>query len=102
MQLGWQESTTSNADIPRSRRLPVDTDPLQPGGVPGTDEERGIALAICDEISRGITRTGFPDPIHGLTCSVAWSCQTMSVLQRSPGHASGRFPPSFRVDRGER
>lgn len=56
--------TTSDADILRRQWLLVDVDPVRPGGISATDQERSLAAKKATEISSGLTSMGFPPPLR--------------------------------------
>ncbi|WP_394326507.1 hypothetical protein [Methanofollis ethanolicus] len=64
MRLTRSDATTSDADIVRRRWLPVDLDPVRPGGVSSTEEEHAAALRRADAIARWLDEQGFPEPIR--------------------------------------
>jgi hypothetical protein len=64
MRLSRSDATTSDADILRRRWLPIDLDPVRPGGVSSTEEEHAAALRRADEIALWLNEQGFPHPIR--------------------------------------
>ena len=64
MRLTRSDPTTSDADILRRRWLPIDLDPVRPGGVSSTEEEHDAALRRADEIARWLAEQGFSEPIR--------------------------------------
>ncbi len=65
MHLSRSDSTTGDADIIRRRWLPIDIDPVRPGGVSSTDIEHDHALGKAGEIAEWLTSLGFPEPVRG-------------------------------------
>lgn len=65
MHLSRSDATTSDADITRRRWLPIDIDPVRPGGVSSTDIEHERALGKAKEIAAWLTDLGFPEPGRG-------------------------------------
>ena len=65
MHLSRSDTTTSDADIIRRRWLPIDIDPVRPGGVSSTDAEHELARAKAEEIARWLSQFGFPEPVTG-------------------------------------
>jgi len=65
MHLSRSDSTTSDADIVRRRWLPIDIDPVRPGGVSSTDIEHDHALSKAGGIAEWLTGLGFPEPVRG-------------------------------------
>jgi P4 family phage/plasmid primase-like protien len=65
MHLSRSDVTTGDADITRRRWLPIDIDPVRPGGVSGTDSEHDRALVKAEEIAGWLTGLGFPVPVRG-------------------------------------
>ena len=63
MKLSNRESTTSDSDIIRRRWLPVDLDPVRPGGVSSSDAEHELALLKAKEIKAWLKKEGFPEPV---------------------------------------
>jgi hypothetical protein len=64
MRLTRSDATTSDADILRRRWLPIDLDPVRPGGVSSTEEEHAAALRRADEIALWLDEQGFSEPIR--------------------------------------
>lgn len=60
MRLARSDSTTGDMDITRRRWLPIDIDPVRPGGVSGTDTEHNLALGKAGEIADWALRSWFP------------------------------------------
>ena len=58
-----QKPTTSDNDVIRQVWLPVDLDPLRPGGVSSTDQEHEAALALAHRIKADLMDDGWPAPI---------------------------------------
>lgn len=65
MHLSRSDATTGDADIIRRRWLPIDIDPVRPGGVSSTDTEHDRALGKADEIAGWLAGLGFPGPVRG-------------------------------------
>jgi len=65
MHLSRSDSTTGDTDITRRRWLPIDIDPVRPGGVSSTDSEHDRALEKAEEIAGWLTALGFPQPVRG-------------------------------------
>ena len=65
MHLSRSDATTGDADITRRRWLPIDIDPVRPGGVSSTDTEHDRALVKAEEIAGWLTALGFPVPVRG-------------------------------------
>jgi P4 family phage/plasmid primase-like protien len=65
MHLSRSDATTGDADIIRRRWLPIDIDPVRPGGVSSTDIEHDRALGKSDEIAEWLAGLGFPGPVRG-------------------------------------
>ena len=64
MHLSRKDSTTADADIIRRRWLPVDIDPVRPGGVSSTDEEHEKALKKAEHVAGWLKDQGFPEPVR--------------------------------------
>ncbi|HNL87195.1 MAG TPA: hypothetical protein PKH71_08585, partial [Methanoregulaceae archaeon] len=64
MHLSRKDSTTADADIIRRRWLPVDIDPVRPGGVSSTDEEHAKALKKAEHVAGWLKDQGFPEPVR--------------------------------------
>ncbi len=64
MHLSRKDSTTADADIIRRRWLPVDIDPVRPGGVSSTDEEHAKALKKAEQVAGWLKDQGFPEPVR--------------------------------------
>ena len=65
MHLSRSDTTTGDADITRRRWLPIDIDPVRPGGVSATDAEHDRALKKAEEIAAWLTALGFPAAVRG-------------------------------------
>ncbi len=65
MHLSRSDATTSDADITRRRWLPIDIDPVRPGGISSTDTGHDRALGKAEEIAGWLTALGFPQPVRG-------------------------------------
>ena len=65
MHLSRSDATTGDADITRRRWLPIDIDPVRPGGVSSTDIEHDRALGKAEEIAGWLAGLGFPGPVRG-------------------------------------
>ncbi len=65
MHISRSETTTSDADIIRRRWLPIDIDPVRPGGVSSTDAEHELARAKAEDIAGWLSQFGFPEPVTG-------------------------------------
>ncbi len=65
MHLSRSDATTGDADIVRRRWLPIDIDPVRPGGVSSTDIEHDHALRKAGEIAGWLNGLGFPGPVRG-------------------------------------
>lgn len=61
-ELGKGEPTTSDTDIVRLRRLPIDTDPDRPSGISANDEELQAAIERVTTIRDMLRKRGWPDP----------------------------------------
>ena len=64
MHLTRSDATTSDADITRRRWLPIDIDPVRPGGVSSTDIEHERTLGKAREIEAWLTALGSPGPVR--------------------------------------
>lgn len=64
MHLSRKDSTTADADIIRRRWLPVDIDPVRPGGVSSTNEEHEKALKKAEQVAVWLKDQGFPEPVR--------------------------------------
>ncbi len=64
MHLSRKDSTTADADIIRRRWLPVDIDPVRPGGVSSTGEEHEKALNKAEHVAGWLKDQGFPEPVR--------------------------------------
>ncbi len=58
-----RDPTSTDADVPRRRWLPVDCDAERPAGISSSDEEHEAALAKAREIKAGLAQLGWPDPV---------------------------------------
>ena len=65
MHLSRSDATTSDADITRRRWLPIDIDPVRPGGISSMDTGHDRALGKAEEIAGWLTALGFPQPVRG-------------------------------------
>ena len=65
MHLSRSDATTGDADITRRRWLPIDIDPVRPGGISSTDSEHDLALGKTGEIAEWLTALGFPGAVRG-------------------------------------
>lgn len=58
-----RDPTSTDADVPRRRWLPVDCDAERPAGISSSDEEHEAALAKAREIKAGLAQLGWPEPV---------------------------------------
>ncbi|MBI3467838.1 MAG: hypothetical protein HY000_32920, partial [Planctomycetes bacterium] len=61
----WAKHTTSDADILRRVRLPIDFDPRRPSGISSTNQEHEAALARAHQCRDWLRDLGWPDPLLG-------------------------------------
>lgn len=62
--VGKSDPLTSDADITRLTRLPIDTDPDRPAGISANDTEHAAALDRSQQMRDWLTGHGWPAPIR--------------------------------------
>lgn len=57
------KQTTNDKDIEKISYIPIDIDPVRPGGISSTDEEHDLAKKKIYEIRAFLLKKGFPEPM---------------------------------------